>query len=146
MKKKILIINLLLIGLLVYVNWFYGVKFVGDHDIGGVIKTKDEKLSAYVFCHIRNGCFTEKKVTFEIFPDKNHEISVLEEGQYAVVEIYIESGKGKISSDKKTITIPPGEEVGLRIEGEGTYAKDNYEGEVLIIRREAPETKIIIIE
>lgn len=141
-EQKKIIIFLLALAILVYGFFFYGVRIVSDHNIGGVFIREDGKLETIGYVAVQNRTFTEKEVTFILIPYKLNNDEVLED-QYTLVEIELESGAATVSLDKKSITIPPWEKIYLIIYGEGTYIGDNSEAKMLC--REGPETRVVVI-
>lgn len=150
-KKKIVIISAVIIGIIIlgiiitYIS-LYRVRKVGGDNIGGIWKDENENVTATIFLTLYNGTNGDKNIIFDIDGGYEYANGYLEEEKYEVTAIEILRGNGQVDMANMVLTIPGHERVGLKITAQNTYIGEDYQGEKIGLRREAPETRFFIIE
>ncbi|MDE6620020.1 MAG: hypothetical protein K2K74_05945 [Lachnospiraceae bacterium] len=72
----------------------------------------------------------------------------LQEEKYEVTEIEIQDGHGQVDIENGilTLTVPGHEKVGLHITAQNVYIGENYQGEFIGLRREPPNTNLVVLK
>lgn len=150
MKKKIVIIsaviiNIIILGSIITYISLYRVRFVGGERLGFIQKDENGNVTATIIVALYNGTNGDKKVIFDVDGDDEYAKGYLQEEKYEVTEIKIGSGNGQIDMENMVLTIPSHEELRLIITAQNIYIGEDYQGEMIIFRLEAPETSFLVI-
>lgn len=147
-KKKVaiisIIIGIIILGSIITYISLYKVRSIGGDNTGFILKDENENVTAEIFLTLYNGTNDDKKVIFDVGGGYEYEKGYLEDEKYEVTAIEITDGSGQVDTENMVLTIPGHGKVCLTITAQNTYIGEDYQGEKIDLRREAPETSFSV--
>lgn len=144
-KAMAIIVSVIILAGIVISAYFCRVRFTVD-PIGHIFKDEEENVESVIFLSLYNGTFKSKKVTFDVDGGEEYLDGKLKDEKYKISVIEILEGNAQIDAESMTMTIPAYEEVRVKVVAINTYIGDRDQKESVYLRRDAPETNIVIVE